>query len=145
MTATRERPDGTRATALLWALRLIGTSSLLALVFVVAPYSWMNSIHQDLGLGVLPDQPIVGYLARSTSAFYAMFGGLMLLLSTDLVHYRKLIAYVGGATATFGLALLLIDWQEGLPAWWTFWEGPFVLAFGLLLLWLNRGHGGDAA
>jgi hypothetical protein len=56
---------------------------LSAAFFVAAPYSWMNAIHQWLGLGVLPDAPVAGYLARSTSAFYAMLGGLLWVLLFD--------------------------------------------------------------
>ena len=39
-------------------LRIFGTSALAALVFVAAPYSWMDGIHQWLGLGKLPSEPI---------------------------------------------------------------------------------------
>ena len=52
-------------------VRILGTGSATVAVFVVVPYAWMNAIHQWLGLGTLPDTPVVGYLARSTSAFYA--------------------------------------------------------------------------
>ena len=38
----------------------------------------------------------------------------------------------------FGLVLLGIDWSEGLPSWWTAWEGPFVTVFGLALVTLAR-------
>ena len=58
-------------------LRVVGTVALLAVVAVVMPYSWMDAVHQRLGMGKLPPEPIVGYLARSTSAFYAMLGGLL--------------------------------------------------------------------
>ena len=74
-------------------LRFIGTSSLLALIFVPVPYSWMNGIHQYLGMGELSHQPVVGYLARSTSAFYAILGGLFLLISFDLPRYGTSTEY----------------------------------------------------
>jgi len=65
-------------------LRFLGTTSLFALVFVVAPYSWLDSIHSLLGMGQFPDKPVVGYLARSTSALYAILGGLFWIVSFDL-------------------------------------------------------------
>ena len=34
----------------------------------MVPYSWMDAIHQGLGMGKLPDAPIVGYLVRSGHA-----------------------------------------------------------------------------
>ena len=55
-------------------LRISGAVSLFALIGVFMPYSWMNVTHQWLGMGTLPSEPIVGYLARSTSAFYTFFG-----------------------------------------------------------------------
>ena len=111
--------------------------SLLALIFVVAPEAWMVAIHAALGLGRLPDAPIVGYLARSTSAFYAIEGGLFWVISFDLVRYRPVARYLGATTALFGVVLLVVDWLEGLPLSWTLWEGPFVCLFGLAVLWLS--------
>ena len=65
-------------------LRLLGGSSLTAVIFVAAPTAWMRDIHASLGMGPLPEGPVVGYLARSTSAFYALVGGLFWLVSFDL-------------------------------------------------------------
>ena len=120
-------------------LRLIGTSSLFALVFVAAPHRWMDSIHSALGMGQLPDTPVVGYLARSTSAFYALLGGLFWVVSFDLRRHRQVLVYLGFAIASLGVVLLVVDWSEGMPSFWTLWEGPFVAALGLVILFLNRG------
>jgi hypothetical protein len=59
---------------LVWLLRVTGVIMLTALGAVVMPFGWMNSIHQQLGLGALPNVPIVGYLTRSISALYALHG-----------------------------------------------------------------------
>lgn len=119
-------------------LRWMGTSSLLALIFVAAPYSWMDSIHRSLGMGPLPDQPVVGYLARSTSAFYALVGGLFWVVSFDLRRYRRIVVYLGGAIGILGMALLAVDWAEGMPLFWTVWEGPFIIVVGLAISFLSR-------
>ncbi len=119
-------------------LRLMGTTSLTALFFVVAPHQWMTSIHADLGLGTMPESPVVWYLARSTSAFYAILGGLFWVVSLDLERHRKVLGYLGGAILFLGATLFAIDSLEGLPRFWTYWEGPFILAFGLAVLLLNR-------
>ncbi len=119
-------------------LRFLGTTSLFALVFVVAPYSWLDSIHSLLGMGQLPDKPVVGYLARSTSALYAILGGLFWTVSFDLERHRLVLRYLGAAITLFGAALLVIDWSEGLPFLWKVWEGPFLMALGLAIFSLNR-------
>ncbi|MEK7676563.1 MAG: hypothetical protein AAB676_12095 [Verrucomicrobiota bacterium] len=118
-------------------LRIIGSTSLLAVFAVVMPYSWMNAIHQWLGLGQLPAEPIVGYLARSTSAFYAFLGGLLWTLSFDPRRHRIVLCYLGVAFICFGLTLFGIDWLEGLPRFWRLGEGPFVTAFGIVILRLS--------
>ena len=122
-------------------LRIMGSVSLLALVFVAVPYASMDAIHQGLGLGRLPDEPIVGYLARSTSAFYAMLGGLLWLASFDLKRHRLLLGYLGAATVALGLALGAIDWIEGMPLFWKVGEGPIDVAFGIVLVWMSRRIG----
>lgn len=90
-----------------------------------------------MGLGVLPDAPIVWYLARSTSALYAGFGGLFWTISFDPVRYRPVLRYVGAGLLLFGLCLLVIDSYEGMPPFWTRWEGPVVAAFGATVLALT--------
>lgn len=124
-------------------LRVIGSVALLAIFAVVMPYSWMNAIHQWLGMGVLPDEPIVGYLARSTSVFYALLGALLWVVSCDLRRYRSLLCCIGGGTIFLGLVLLGVDWLEGLPLWWRLAEGPINIGFGIAILILTRRMGGE--
>ncbi len=119
-------------------LRFFGTSSLLALIFVAAPHSWMTSIHAGLGLGSMPDSPVVWYLARSTSAFYALVGGLFWVVSFDLRRFRPIVVYLGCAVIVLGLALLIIDWTEGLPRFWALWEGPVLIVAGAVFLRATR-------
>jgi len=118
-------------------LRIIGTASLFAFVAVVMPYSWMNAIHQWLGMGRLPTEPIVGYLARSTSAFYALFGGLLWVVSFDLQRHRLVLRYLGAAIILFGATLIAIDMFEGMPLYWSLCEGPIDIGFGIVILFLS--------
>ncbi|MEE3203458.1 MAG: hypothetical protein VX262_09235 [Acidobacteriota bacterium] len=109
---------------------------LLALVVVVAPRAWMEEIHTALGLGVFPDTPIVWYLARSTSAFYAMMGGLYWLASFDMERQRLLLLFLGWWTVAWGVMLCGIDLWVGLPLSWTLSEGPVVILMGVAMLYL---------
>src|SRR5215468_5372863 len=74
--------------ALVLLLRIVGVGALFALVAVFMPVSWMAAAHRWLGLGEMPTGPVVEYLARSLSAFYALVGALCLVLTTDLERYR---------------------------------------------------------
>jgi len=126
--------------SLQWFLRIIGTASLLALPCAALPYAWMDATHQWLGLGRLPADPIVGYLARSLSAFYALLGGLLWTLSFDPRRHRLVLGYLGGAITFFGVIITAVDWLEGLPRFWALWEGPLDIAFGVIILWLKIGR-----
>ncbi len=119
-------------------LRLTGSVALLALFAVFMPYSWMNAIHQWLGLGEMPSEPIVGYLARSTSAFYAFFGCLLWCLSFNLNRYQTVIHFLGAASIVFGVILFIIDLREGLPLYWSLIEGPVNIIFGAIIFVLSR-------
>ncbi len=115
-------------------LRWVGFVAMLAIIAVVMPYSWMDSIHRWLGMGPLPDQPIVGYLARSLSAFYALFGALLWRLSLDVRANRPILRFVGIITVAFGLTLFGIDCAEKMPGFWRNAEGPITILIGSLLL-----------
>lgn len=127
--------------ALIVLLRIFGVTALFALVAVVMPLSWMTATHRWLGLGEMPTAPIVGYLARSLSAFYAFFGALCLLLSANLERYRPLIRQLGVLIALMGVISLGIDMWEAMPWWWTAQEGPPEIVFGALISFLARRRG----
>jgi hypothetical protein len=118
-------------------LRILGSGALVAVVFVAAPYAWMDAIHRWLGMGKLPAEPVVGYLARSTSAFYAILGGLAWLASCDLKRYRPVLVYLGATSMALGVALGVIDWLEGMPWFWSMAEGPLDTALGIAILWMS--------
>lgn len=114
-------------------LRYLGCITLLALVAVFMPYAWMDATHRWLGLGPLPPEPVVGYLARSLSLFYALLGGLLWLCSFDLHRHRAVLCYLGVALILFGLVLWGVDFAEGLPNLWKFGEGSVVILYGSLI------------
>jgi hypothetical protein len=119
-------------------LRCLGGGSLLALVPVVMPFSWMVATHRWLGLGEMPNGPVVEYLARSVSAFYALFGALFLVVASDLERYRPVVRFLGVALALVGLILVGVDVGAGMPWWWSAFEGPLWVGFGALIFFLAQ-------
>jgi hypothetical protein len=127
--------------ALVILLRIVGVPALFALVAVVMPTSWMAATHRWLGLGEMPTGPVVEYLARSLSAFYALVGALCLVVASDLERYRPLVRFLGVAFALMSVVLLGVDLAAGMPWWWSASEGPGGIVFGVLLVFLARpGH-----
>jgi hypothetical protein len=117
---------------------LLGVGSLFALVPVVMPLSWMAVTHRWLGLGEMPAGPIVEYLARSLSAFYALVGALCLAMASNLDRYRPLMQFFGVCVALMGIVFTVVDLAAGMPWWWTAFEGPPALPFGALVYSLAR-------
>jgi len=117
-------------------LRFGGLLTLSAFVAMFLPAAWMERIHRMLGLGPFPAGPLVDYLTRSISALYGFHGGLLLLVSCDVRRHAPVVRYLGVMNILFGLLMLGIDLHAGMPAWWTFGEGPPVVVLGLALLYL---------
>jgi hypothetical protein len=124
--------------ALVILLRFVGVGSLFALVAVFMPVSWMAATHRCLGLGEMPTGPVVEYLARSLSAFYAVMGDLCLVVAADLERYRPLVRFLGVTFALMSLVLLGVDLAARMPWWWSASEGPGGVAFGAVLFVLAR-------
>jgi hypothetical protein len=123
---------------LAWLLRVGGAVMLVALVAVFMPFEWMDSIHRQTGLGELPHVPIVGYLTRSISAFYALHGALLLFLARDVSRHLPVVRFLAVAGIVFGVLLLGLDWAVEMPALWTLGEGPWVMVLSGVVLWFTR-------
>jgi hypothetical protein len=122
-------------------LRILGAGSLFALGAVFMPLSWMVATHRWLGLGEMPTAPVVEYLARTVSAFYALFGALLLVLASDVARYRPVVRFLGVGLALMGAVFLGIDLAAGMPWWWSALEGPAGIVVGALLFFLARERG----
>ncbi len=125
----------TRDRFLILFLRIVGTVAGSAALCAVMPLRAMDAVHRAFGMGPLPAGPVVEYLARSTSAFYALLGALLWALSLDLPRYRPLVRGTGFALIALGALLLWTDLKAGLPGFWQAAEGPLDALFGVILLW----------
>jgi hypothetical protein len=128
-----------RAKLLRLLLRAFGVFDLLALVAVVMPTAWIAAVHQRLGLGHFPIEPIVLYLARSASAVYALHGATLLYVSFDVRRYDRLIRFLSLAAIFHGALIVAIDVASSMPLWWTILEGPCFAAMGIAVL-IVRGR-----
>jgi len=125
--------------ALVILLRIAAVVLLTALIPSVMPFAWMQDIHRQLGMGELPDGPIIGYLTRSLSAMYALHGAIVLFVSGDVRRYLPVVKCLAVLAIVFGAGMLVLDALVGMPLAWTACEGPSVIVLGGLMLWL-AGH-----
>jgi hypothetical protein len=123
---------------LVMLLRLGGGVTMTAFLAMLLPTDWMAAAHEWLGLGAFPRAPVVDYLARSVAGLYGFHGVLLLLLARDPVQHRAIVRYIGAMNLIFGGAMVLIDIHAGLPLLWTLAEGPPIVAFGVVVLYLSR-------
>ncbi|MBM79534.1 MAG: hypothetical protein CMJ78_02935 [Planctomycetaceae bacterium] len=118
-------------------LRIAGVFGLFAIPAVFLPFSVMNEMHGHLGLGEMPEAPIVNYLARSLAAFYAGLSAAMLVTACDIRRYRPLIKYWSWMLVVMGFVMLGVDVHAGLPLSWTVFEGPPAVVVGFVMLRLH--------
>lgn len=127
-----------RLTALTVILRLAGLITLAAFFAMVMPAAWMASAHHALGFGDWPETPVFEYLARSIAALYGFHGGLLLLIAGDPARHVAIVKYMAFMYVAFGLIMLAIDLDAGMPTWWTLAEGPPIAMTGVLIAVLAR-------
>jgi hypothetical protein len=123
---------------LTWLIRANAAVLLLAAGPVFFPTALMAQLHADLGLGTFPANPLTEYLTRSAAACYAMHGGMVLLLSTDVRRYRPMIPWVYRIHLAFAAAVFGIDLFAGMPVWWTVAEGGTIAVVAVVILGVNR-------
>ncbi len=131
-------PENAAERNLILFLRFVAIVTGAAIVPALMPLAWMNVIHQRLGMGDLPSGPIVEYLARSTSAFYALHGILLWIISTDLKRFAPILNYMIWTMAICGVGLGVLDWKAGLPPHWLYAEAPIVLTLAGTMWALRR-------
>jgi hypothetical protein len=121
-----------------WVLRLTGATEILAFISVVMPRSWMESAHSWLGLGQMPDGPVIMFMIRQASYAYGMHGVSLLLMATDVRRFQPLIVFNGISFLLAGVVFYLIDYSAGMPFWWTIIDALGCASFGVAVLILNR-------
>ena len=124
--------------ALTILLRVVGVIACTAVVASVMPTTWIAATHRWLGLGDFPDAPITQYLARSISALCAVFGGLAIVVSTDVLRHAPIIRFFAYVTLAFGVLLTGIDSIVGMPSYWALFEWPTTFTLGVAILLLAR-------
>lgn len=69
---------------------------------------------------------------------------MLLLLSCDVRRFAPVVTHMGWMYVLLGAARRAVDLHAGLPAWRVWWDGPPVLAAGVLtLLLLLASRRGD--
>lgn len=124
----------------LWLLmRLDAIVVLCAVPCAMLPFAWMDAVHRDwLGLGPLHDSPLTRYMARSLSLVYAMHGAIVFAITVRWARYRSLVPLLAWLHVALGCGILATDLEAGLPWWWAGFEGPGLVAFGFVKLFLYR-------
>jgi len=119
-------------------LRLSGSVEILAFIAVVMPRSWMEIAHTWLGLGEMPNGPIIMFMIRQASYTYGMHGISLWVIASDVERFRLLVILNGIAFLVAAPVFFLIDHTSGMPLWWTLGDAFGCAGFGAALLWLSR-------
>jgi hypothetical protein len=122
-------------------LRLAGALTITAFLAMVMPTDWMAAIHEWMGLGEFPRTAVVDYLTRSVAALYGFHGALLLIVARDPATHATIVRFLGAMNVLFGLFMIAIDAHAGMPPLWTALEGPPIVLFGVVVLWLSQGLG----
>jgi len=127
-----------RKRLLVWLLRLAGLVELFAFIAVVMPRSWMELSHAWLGMGKMPDGPLLMFMIRQASYTYGVHGLSLWVIASDVERFRPFVIFNGVAFLVAAPVFFLIDWIHGMPLWWALGDSISCAGFGVALLWLGR-------
>src|SRR6476659_5889181 len=86
-----------RERLLVWLLRLAGAVEILAFIAVIMPRSWMEIANGWIGLGAMPDAPLLMFMIRQASYTYGVHGLSLWLIATDVKRFRPFVIFNGVA------------------------------------------------
>ena len=127
-----------RERLLVWLLRIAGATEILAFIAVVMPRSWMQIANASVGLGEMPDGPLLMFMIRQASYTYGVHGLSLWLIATDVQRFRPFVVFNGIAFLIAAPVFVLIDLSSGMPLWWTVSDPLSCGFFGAALLLLSR-------
>lgn len=126
-----------RQRLLVWLLRLAGAVEILAFIAVVMPRSWMEISHAWLGLGEMPDGPLLMFMIRQASYTYGVHGLSLWLIASDVERFRPFVVFNGIAFLIAAPVFFVIDITSGMPLWWAVSDPGSCGLFGAALLALT--------
>jgi hypothetical protein len=118
-------------------LRLAGSVEILAFIAVVMPRSWMEIAHAWLGMGEMPNAPVIMFMIRQASYTYGMHGISLWVIASNVERFRLLVILNGLAYLIAAPVFFLIDQSSGMPFWWTLGDAFGCGGLGAALLLLS--------
>jgi len=123
---------------LVWLLRLCGAVEIFAFIAVVMPRSWMEILHAWIGLGAMPEGPVLMFMIRQASYTYGVHGVSLWLIASDVKRFHAFVVFNAIAFLVAAPVFFLIDFTSGMPWWWTMSDPVSCGLFGAALLLLSR-------
>jgi hypothetical protein len=117
-------------------LRSLAIVQMLTFAVVLMPVEWIASWHAWLGVGVMPDDPVLRYVIRGAALAQAAIGVLLWVIATDVVRYRPLVITISAIYLIGAPAYYCIDATAGMPRFWGVFDCAFCFLAGGALLTL---------
>src|ERR1044072_8921289 len=127
-----------RERLLVWLLRLAGAVEVIAFLAVVMPRSGLEISNAWLGLGEMPDGPLLMFMIRQASYTYGVHGLSLWLIATDVERFRPFVIFNGVTFLIAAPVLFVVDFTSGMPWWWAVGDPASCGVFGAALLLLSR-------
>src|SRR5437764_12184063 len=101
-----------------WVLRLVGAMELFSFGAVVLPRSTMDDLQRLLGLAENSQGPVFDSVMRDVSFTYGLHGVAVLLIASDVVHFRPLVVLSAIGYLLAAPVFVTIDLINGMPTSW---------------------------
>jgi hypothetical protein len=100
----------------------------------------MEISHAWLGMGQMPDGPLLMFMIRQSSYTYGVHGLSLWLIASDVERFRPFVVFNGIAFLIAAPVFFLTDYNSGMPLWWAVSDPLSCGLLGAALLWLSRNR-----
>jgi hypothetical protein len=117
-------------------LRFLAIVQMLTIAVVFVPVEWIAAWHVWLGVGTMPDDPVLRYVIRGASLAQGAIGVLLWVIANDVVRFRPLVVTTAWIYLLGAPSYYFIDSVAGMPRFWCIFDCAFCFFAGGALLTL---------
>jgi hypothetical protein len=115
---------------ILW---ICGIGFMISFIFMLLPWSIIESLYRFFGEEPIPNIPTANYLFRISCALVGLIGIYFIILAQNPSHYRQLLIFSAVGLMACGVICVIVGLIVGISPSFLIGDGLFGIVLGIIL------------